>query len=383
MHAASSDVLTDRTPSIGIIGLGHWFDRLSAGLSSSSIRISKAMGMKSFSERAGRLAELGIGEESYYRGDADGSIPQAFFEGIDAVYISSPNSLHYRQAMQALEHGKYAIVEKTLATNERDFDSMLDYMARNSLDRLMYLHLHYIHKQLTLAMDGILSRATREYGAATGVAATFLEEYRESDRHRKWLFSMGEGGIFMDWIHPYEVLFNGARADSAKLEGVRLYSLHSGYGTGDPSGAEATVRVSGRHFAKGATAMVRVGKGSGTQMKRVRFHFENGERLDFDFLNNEQEFNGARRGSWRLADGAGRVLMSGEPSGPDSSELFARDIVELCNGRNRGLTADEIRRLYAPQWDYQRLAKGRSVESDAASVRRFIDDSLDCRVRAD
>lgn len=216
-----------------------WFDRLSAGLSGSNIRISKAMGMKSFAERAERLAGLGIGSDSYYRGAHDGSIPKAFFDGLDAVYISSPNSMHYRQAMQTLEHGKYAIVEKTLATNEREFNSLIDRVSADGLDRLLYLHLHYIHKQMTLAMDGILSRATSEYGAVTGMAATFLEEYRESDRHRKWLFSMAEGGIFMDWIHPYEVVFNGAMAESAKLVDAQLFALNSGYGTQDPIGGRS------------------------------------------------------------------------------------------------------------------------------------------------
>lgn len=31
---------------------------------------------------------------------------------IDTIYLASPNSLHYEQAYQALEHGKHAIVEK-------------------------------------------------------------------------------------------------------------------------------------------------------------------------------------------------------------------------------------------------------------------------------
>lgn len=39
-------------------------------------------------------------------------------EAIDFVYIASPNSLHYPQAMNAMEHGKHVIVEKPFAGNQ-------------------------------------------------------------------------------------------------------------------------------------------------------------------------------------------------------------------------------------------------------------------------
>lgn len=137
--------------------------------------------------------------------------------------------------------------------------------------------------------------------------------------------------------------------------------------------------MSGRHFGNGADAVIRVGKGAETCMKRARFYFEGGELLDFDFLNNEQEFSSQRRGSWRLSNSKGKTLDSGEPAGPNSSELFARDIVELCNGSNLGLTVAEIKRMYQPQWDFQRIAKNKQVVSDAAGLSKFIEDALACR----
>lgn len=44
---------------------------------------------------------------------------------IDFVYIASPNSLHYEQAMLAMEHGKHVIVEKPFAGNEVKANEMV------------------------------------------------------------------------------------------------------------------------------------------------------------------------------------------------------------------------------------------------------------------
>ena len=43
---------------------------------------------------------------------------------IDAVYIASPNFLHYKQTMDALRHGKHVIVEKPAALCEGEFLEM-------------------------------------------------------------------------------------------------------------------------------------------------------------------------------------------------------------------------------------------------------------------
>lgn len=43
---------------------------------------------------------------------------------IDAVYIASPNSLHFEQARSVLAAGKHAIVEKPVTSNLREFDQL-------------------------------------------------------------------------------------------------------------------------------------------------------------------------------------------------------------------------------------------------------------------
>ena len=50
---------------------------------------------------------------------------EAFFSSdIDAVYIASPNFLHYSQSLNAIRHGKHVLVEKPAALNERQFSEM-------------------------------------------------------------------------------------------------------------------------------------------------------------------------------------------------------------------------------------------------------------------
>ena len=44
--------------------------------------------------------------------------------GIDAVYVASPNALHYPQTMAAIEHGLHAIVEKPAGLNEAEFSAL-------------------------------------------------------------------------------------------------------------------------------------------------------------------------------------------------------------------------------------------------------------------
>lgn len=46
-------------------------------------------------------------------------------EEIDAVYIASPNSLHYEQAKLMIEHGKHVLIEKTIASNVKELEKLI------------------------------------------------------------------------------------------------------------------------------------------------------------------------------------------------------------------------------------------------------------------
>ena len=52
---------------------------------------------------------------------------------IDAVYIASPNSEHFGQAMLMMNHGKHVLVEKTLASNAREAEILIETAKKNKV----------------------------------------------------------------------------------------------------------------------------------------------------------------------------------------------------------------------------------------------------------
>ncbi len=58
------------------------------------------------------------------------------WDGIDAVYIASPNFAHCRQAVAAMNSGKHVLCEKAIATNSGEFEKMRE-AARNNRVILM------------------------------------------------------------------------------------------------------------------------------------------------------------------------------------------------------------------------------------------------------
>lgn len=54
-------------------------------------------------------------------------------EDIDAVYIASPNSLHYEQAMLMLSHKKHVLCEKTIASNSAELRAMIETAKNNNV----------------------------------------------------------------------------------------------------------------------------------------------------------------------------------------------------------------------------------------------------------
>ncbi len=52
---------------------------------------------------------------------------------IDAIYIASPNALHYSQAMTFLNSGKHVLCEKAFASNLREAEEMIEAARANNL----------------------------------------------------------------------------------------------------------------------------------------------------------------------------------------------------------------------------------------------------------
>jgi predicted dehydrogenase len=352
---------------MGAIGLGHWFFRLHDELKRSrKVELYKAAATSDFEAKKGILDQIDIPKERYYRIKPGDPIPKEFMEGLDIVYISTPNEFHAADTMQALAEGKYVVTEKTYGSTEKEFGEVVKFIKENGYEKMCYLHLHYLHKPLVVELPKILEKISATHGKVEKFAAVFWEEANEVDEKRaKWLLTPANGGIFMDWVHPFEVLFNGAEADDVKITDVQLNELNSDYSTEYPTGVDAQVKITGEYFADDCKGVIRVGKGlpKGYGRKVVQMRFASGALLNMSFVSYENELDTFQTGYWELSpkevDVNSVALDFGRPTA--SSDLFAKAIADLAEGNGPELSLSNAVRIFEPQWEYQRLAKGKKL----------------------
>ena len=367
---------------MGVIGIGHWFKRLQGGLESvGGIRVTKALGTKPYESKARTLEELGIGRDSYYTVGGDGIIPQPFFDGIDIVHISNPNEFHSSQIRQSLVKGKKAIVEKTYATNKMEFDEIKRYLREGGLERSVYLHLHYLHKMPTIRLRKSIKELVAKHGRITGITATFFEKTDEEDARRAaWLLKMGSGGIFMDWVHPFEVAYHSAGASFGKIGKLDLYVVNGSYDGANPSGVMADVALKGKRFTEGAKMRVNIAKGTDQKYakKSMLFAFEDGAYVRLGYIGSEVETK-ENRGEFEtgmVIDGVRKAESTVVLPGRSSSEMFVKEIIKLCKGKRAGLSLSQISKVFKPQWDYQRLSGKQELIRNPIEVERFLENGI-------
>lgn len=52
---------------------------------------------------------------------------------VDAVYIASPNSLHFEQSILILSHGKHVMCEKTITSNRMELNKLIEIAEKNNV----------------------------------------------------------------------------------------------------------------------------------------------------------------------------------------------------------------------------------------------------------
>jgi predicted dehydrogenase len=122
----------------GVVGTGWIADAFLAG--------SKIAGGLTFAAVVSRSRETGLAFAQKYGVDTVFTDCLAMAESnvIDAVYIASPNSLHYEQCQLFLEHGKHVLCEKPAAVTSREL-AKLQQIAKEKdlvyLEAIMMMHL--------------------------------------------------------------------------------------------------------------------------------------------------------------------------------------------------------------------------------------------------
>ena len=155
----------------------------------------------------------------------------ALSDAVDAVYIASPNSLHFQQSKLLLEHGKHVICEKPLCAQGEKVQQ-LQAIAREHgvifLEAIMYLH---------LPQRKILEEALTKIGAIRMAKIDFCQRSSKLDRYLAGelpnIFNPAlETGAFMDLgvycVYPALALFG--KPESFTMEPQMLESGADGAG---------------------------------------------------------------------------------------------------------------------------------------------------------
>jgi len=227
---------TSNSPaSICVAGCGHWGKNLVRNFH----QLGRLGGL--FDASPARLAEIGA---SYPEATQFASFEAALADpAINAVAIATPAEMHARMAIQALDAGKDAFVEKPLALTAEDGTAMVAAARRNGR-LLMVGHLLIYHPAIVairkLIADGELGRLEylysnrlsmgkirREENAlwsfaphdisvlllltgqmpiqATAVGGTYLQPNIADVTVSNLLFENGtRAHIFVSWLHPHK-----------------------------------------------------------------------------------------------------------------------------------------------------------------------------------
>ncbi|MCL5413321.1 MAG: Gfo/Idh/MocA family oxidoreductase, partial [Candidatus Marsarchaeota archaeon] len=130
------------THTIGVIGIGHWFERLHKGMiKTDEIELIKVASASGLEKHKAQLERLKLPDFDYYRIEPGRPVPEEFFDGVDIVHISDPNEFHAAQTLQSLKKGKITITEKTYGVNREEFENVMNYIKANNLENRSYLHL--------------------------------------------------------------------------------------------------------------------------------------------------------------------------------------------------------------------------------------------------
>jgi predicted dehydrogenase len=360
---------------LGASGLGHWVRRLQSTLSDigDEIELYKAVGTKGYEARREELQRYGISRDRYFSLEPDSPLPSAFFEGLDIVYIASPNRFHMAQTLQAVEMGKVTVTEKTLAVKKDDFYATLDRIRKQAPGRVT-VGLHYITKSLTLELGRRLPRLIDEFGRIKSVSATFFEETRDEDANRRWLFKPENGGVAMDWIHPLSIISYTLKAEKMRLEGVDTFIVQPLYDQVNPTAFQASYELKGTNFLNTARAVIRVGKGMKSPHKVMRLNLERAT-VDLVYISTDEEFLTGKRGELRVESPGGGLHVV-RPSGPLSYEPMIQDMLKMVKGGNPTLSLQDLERIYDPEWQLQEGIAKKEPSTDKERISWFMERGL-------
>ena len=114
-------------------------------------------------------------------------------KNIDCIYIATPNSMHYKNAMDALMHGKNVICEKPFTINPSEAKELYNYAKEHNLFIMEALWIEFLpaYKRIKeIIKNG-------EIGNVKEVRVSYGFSISPDRRERKFISSLG-GGALLD-----------------------------------------------------------------------------------------------------------------------------------------------------------------------------------------
>ncbi|MCL4445127.1 MAG: Gfo/Idh/MocA family oxidoreductase [Candidatus Thermoplasmatota archaeon] len=140
------------------------------------------------------------------------SYDQMLSSDCDAVYIASPNNLHYSNAMSALEHGKHVLLEKPMTLSYEDSKKLVSKAEEEHLSLAIgfHLRLHPAVEEIKKSiLNGDLGDITTVDACWGGFSSSSRTPTEDSD-NRWWGDEalVGGGSIMGTGVHVFDALNN-------------------------------------------------------------------------------------------------------------------------------------------------------------------------------
>ncbi|MBW3597528.1 MAG: Gfo/Idh/MocA family oxidoreductase [Planctomycetes bacterium] len=212
MSGAASEA---QPPRIAFLGLG-WIGRMRLeALAKSGAGIVAAL-CDADASRLAETAQKHSTAETF--SDLDALLKEAG-DRLDALVIATPNALHCRQGLAALEHGLSLYVQKPLGIEAAEVDRLLD--AAQTADRLV--EVDYTYRGLSGAARLRESVESGELGEIFYAEGVFHNAYGPD---KAWCFdpALAGGGAFLDLgVHLVDLILHSLDCPEAEIADITAW----------------------------------------------------------------------------------------------------------------------------------------------------------------
>lgn len=154
-----------------------------------------------------RRIEKAREEGSKYSSTAYDNIDHFMQSGIEAVYIASPNFLHYEQARQSLMQGKHVLLEKQMTLRNEHAAELVRLAAEKELSLAVGFHLRF-HPAVAQVRKMIQEGRLGDLTYISGIWASFSSRNYDNPDNKWWMEGeqSGGGSIMGTGVHVMDTI---------------------------------------------------------------------------------------------------------------------------------------------------------------------------------